>query len=190
MGLAENEAISISHTGKNTEEFNLIKYLPYICKWGMDVIRQVSFHNDSPLVSCTCMTLWCVIMIYIIYSKKIMSISLNNLRGRKLLFLFLLGYLFAQSQKTSFGFGDTWSRTYNKVISVYFYRYITIATRKINDCRTWNCLQKPVIPSMFLSAFLSLSWVLWRSEAGIWVSPHISVSRTASWIKAYWSCNW
>ena len=56
-------------------------------------------------------------------------------------------------------------------------------------CQTWNCLQKPDIPSESLSAFLSLSRALWRSEAGIWVSPHIRVSRTASWMKAYWSCS-
>ena len=35
----------------------------------------------------------------------------NNSRGRKLVFLFFLGYLNADSQNTSVGFGDTCSST-------------------------------------------------------------------------------
>ena len=53
---------------------------------------------------------------------------------------------------------------------------------------TWNCFSKPVFPLKCLSTFFSLSRARRRSEDGIWVSPQISVSSTASWMNAYWSC--
>ena len=50
---------------------------------------------------------------------------------------------------------------------------------------TWNCVSNPVLP-VSLSCF-SFSMAPASPEAGIWVSPQVRDSRTASWMNTYWS---
>ena len=52
---------------------------------------------------------------------------------------------------------------------------------------TWNCVSNPVLPHS-LSFSFSLLMAPESSEAGIWVSPQVRDSRTASWMNTYWSC--
>ena len=53
--------------------------------------------------------------------------------------------------------------------------------------RTWNWVSNPVLP-VSLSLCFSFSMALTSPEAGIWVSPQMRDSRTASWMNTY--CSW
>ena len=55
-----------------------------------------------------------------------------------------------------------------------------------HDTHTWNCVSNPVIP-VSLSFCFSFSMAPASPEAGIWVSPQVRDSRTASWMNTYWS---
>ena len=52
---------------------------------------------------------------------------------------------------------------------------------------TWNCVSNPVLP---VSLSFSFSFLMSPEspEAGIWVSPQVRDSKTASWMNTYWSC--
>ena len=52
---------------------------------------------------------------------------------------------------------------------------------------TWNWVSNPVLP-VSLSLCFSFSMVPTSPEAGIWVSPQMRDSRTASWMNTY--CSW
>ena len=51
---------------------------------------------------------------------------------------------------------------------------------------TWNCVSNPVLP-VSLSFCFSFPMAPESPEAGIWVSPQVRDSRTASWMNTYWS---
>ena len=54
---------------------------------------------------------------------------------------------------------------------------------------TSNCVSNPNLP-VCLSFLLNCDIAMRRSPALIWVSPHVTDSRTTSWMNVYWSCSW
>ena len=55
------------------------------------------------------------------------------------------------------------------------------------QCFTWNCDTSPVGP--LWGPIWSFSRASWRSLATIWVSPQVTDSSIASWMKIYCSCS-
>ena len=86
-------------------------------------------------------------------------------------------------------------RTWNSVVAVMEdillkQRYTTGSTRESTGkwvWHTWNWVSNPVLP-VSLSFCFRFVMAPTSPEAGIWVSPQVRDSRTASWIKAY--CSW
>ena len=151
----------------------------YVHSGGTDVIWVLSLQNHTPPVHWAQCTQPC--------EKNAVQMTVE-IPGRNSIERFFLWFLWAVTALASAGLGLTFSSIWHSTEQCS-----TLCT--CITCAHECCIETQLTPN-WCSNPVPLDWVLLfsvcraalNSLALVWVSPHITDSRMASWMKMYWSC--